>query len=381
MCPEIAMRDRMGMGSQSVLLAGKSDVITAAAKAFKEKGQPVLVARNLEELSQVFATEIVISVMLLELQLEDVNGFSILENIRKGMFKGYGELPIVIIAPGSSKQLYEKAKSLKISGWLSKPLNQSTLNMIYEKFLLASDEPAPKIKIIDNVRYVFKKELTEYLQDENNRKIKCFSSDISTRELKLVSFESLTVDSVVKFLLQEIIPLRVNWSKSIKPQVFYSNLRSSNDVNLVAKVYEAGMLSTLEPLKTEERSAEQLSKKYNIKIDGIRDILSRLHSRDNSLLQKVGLDKESIPYDTYPIRYEEKSIIIALNAEISPLELSKGSDSLLQQKMQIFGFYNQAKSSKWLKIWPLGQVSPPKQAVETKEETNLGENEFEVKVS
>ncbi|NRA46051.1 MAG: response regulator [Oligoflexales bacterium] len=368
------------MSRQSVLLAGISDVITVAAKVFKEKGQPVLVAKNLEELSQVFATEIAISVMLLELQLEDVNGFSILENVRKGMFKWYRDLPIVIIAPGSSKQLYEKAKSLKISGWLSKPLNHSTLNMIYEKFLLASDDSSSSIKIVDNVRYIFKKELTEFIEDENHKKIKCFSSDISSSELKLVSFESLTVDSVVRFLLQEIIPLRVKWSKNIKPQVYYSNLRSSGEVNLVAKAYEAGLLSSLEPLKTPEKSRDELAKKYNIKIDGIREILSRLHSRDNSLLQKVGLDKDAVPFDTYPIRYEEKSIIIALSAELSPLELSKGSDTMLQQKMQIFGVYNQARSPKWIKIWPLGEVSTPSKS-EAKEETNLGENEFEVKVS
>ena len=369
------------MGSQSVLLAGKSDVIDVAAKTFKEKGQSVLVAKNLEELSQIFATEIAISVMLLELQLEDVNGFSILENIRKGMFKGYGDLPIVIVAPDGPRQLYEKAKTLKISGWLSKTLNESTLNMIYEKFLLASGETSSNIKIIDGVRYVFKQELTEYIRDENKQKIKCFSSDISSKELKLVSFESLTVDSVVSFLLKEIVPLRVNWSKNIKPKVYFSNLQSTGNINLVEKVYEAGLLKKLEPMQSSENVQDQLAKKYDIKIASIREILSRLHSRDNSLLQKVGLDKISVPFDTYPIRYEEKSIIIAISAELSPIELAKGSDALLKQKMQIFGVYNQARAQKWLKIWPLEMAADAPAKVEVKEEANLGENEFEVKVS
>ncbi|MFK7827413.1 MAG: response regulator [Oligoflexales bacterium] len=368
------------MSSQSVLLAGKTDVVAAAAKAFKEKGQPVLVARNFEELSQIFATEIAISVMLLELQLEDVNGFSILENIRKGMFKGYQSLPIVVVAPEGPKQLYEKAKSLKISGWLSKPLNESTLNMIYEKFLLASGDASTNIKIIDNVRYVFKQELTEYIRDEQDNKIKCFSSDVSSKELKLVSFESLPVDSVVSFLLKEIIPLRVSWSKNIKPKVYFSNLYPVGDINLVARVYEAGLLKKLEPINSGEKLQDQLAKKYDIKISSIRELLSRLHSRDNSLLQKVGLDKDLVPFETYPIRYEEKSIIIALSAELSPVELSKGSDSLLQQKMQIFGAYNHARTQKWLKIWPLGKAAASGK-VEVKEEAKLGENEFEVKVS
>lgn len=369
------------MSSQSVLLAGKSEVISATAKIFKEKGQSVLVARNLEELNQIFSSEITISVMLLELQLEDVNGLNILENIRSGMFKAYQKMPIVVVAPEGTKQQYEQAKALKISGWLSKPLNHSTLNMIYEKFLLTIGEASPKIKLVDNMRYVFKKDLTEYLQDENDKKIKCFSSDISSSELMLVSFVSLTVDSMVKFILKEVIPLRVNWSKSIKPKVYYSNLRTIEKVNLVAKAYEAGLMNELKPVQVKKTRQEELVEQYNIKMEVMRKILVHLHSCDNSLISKVGLDKSPVPFDTYPIRYDEQSIIIAINADHSPLELAKCPDAVLLEKMQIFGVDKRLRGEKWLKIWPTENTKRAEPVKESVKEALLGENEFEVKIS
>ncbi len=73
----------------------------------------------------------IVDLILMDLHLKTENGMDIIRNLRKN--EKYRNLPIIIITEHASKELILEARSLKVRGYLKKPIQKEIfLDRVYE---------------------------------------------------------------------------------------------------------------------------------------------------------------------------------------------------------------------------------------------------------
>lgn len=99
------------------------------AKKLSKEGYEVLAASNSEEAFKILDSKQGVDMILLDLLLPEVDGFTILEKVREN--KDWSTLPVIVFSNLSEEKDIEKAKKLGISEFMVK--SNFTLDELTEK--------------------------------------------------------------------------------------------------------------------------------------------------------------------------------------------------------------------------------------------------------
>jgi CheY-like chemotaxis protein len=99
------------------------------AKKLKNEGYDVLVAANAEEAYKIIKSKVKLDLVLLDLLLPEVDGFTILKKIRED--ETIKNIPVIVFSNLSEEKDIEKAKALGISEFMVK--SNFTLDELAEK--------------------------------------------------------------------------------------------------------------------------------------------------------------------------------------------------------------------------------------------------------
>ena len=123
--------------SDTILVVDDSNIIRNFVKRiFKDKYE-IGTAKDGEEAINIIEANKdngTIKAMLLDLSMPKVDGFGVLEFMRKN---GYlEEIPVSIISGDSSKETIDRAFTYNIVDMLSKPFNDSSITLVVEKTIM-----------------------------------------------------------------------------------------------------------------------------------------------------------------------------------------------------------------------------------------------------
>lgn len=117
--------ENIGQGRKALIMDDAEDS-TVILKAFLQKWGfvPVVATDGVDGLERTLAHPD-IQLMLIDLQMPNMNGFEFISTLRQQ--KAFGDIPIIIVTAFTNKKLIDKGRSLKVQGWISKPINQDLL--------------------------------------------------------------------------------------------------------------------------------------------------------------------------------------------------------------------------------------------------------------
>lgn len=96
--------------------------------------QPIFAVNGMEAISVLQAhPEIVL--ILLDINMPVMGGMDTLQFIRQNL-SGKKDLPVLVISTESDKNLIKQAKSLKASGWITKPVDEAMLKKFVDTILV-----------------------------------------------------------------------------------------------------------------------------------------------------------------------------------------------------------------------------------------------------
>ena len=73
------------------------------------------------------------SIIFCDINMPRMSGLELAEEVNADRAK-YGNIPLVIVTTEASHQLLRRCKELSISGWITKPVDSTTLMRIVEKY-------------------------------------------------------------------------------------------------------------------------------------------------------------------------------------------------------------------------------------------------------
>jgi len=83
----------------------------------------------------------------------------------------------------------------------------------------------------------------------------------------------------------------------------------------------------------------------------LKDILKTLHTRDSQILSKIGLGKLEKSFQAFPVRREEKSLLILVSVEINLGGLLDLSGEEAASKIIVLAKFLD-NPNQWKKVWP-----------------------------
>lgn len=122
------MNDVNNMNVKNILVVDDSNVIRTILKKLIGTGYNVIEASGGNDAINMVDTNSNIVGMFLDLNMPDVNGFDVLEHLKK--INAFDRIPVAIITGDDSKETIYKAFDYKIVDVLNKPFNASDVNRI-----------------------------------------------------------------------------------------------------------------------------------------------------------------------------------------------------------------------------------------------------------
>ena len=122
---------------KTILVADDSNIIRNFVKRIFEDKYNVGVAKNGEEAIRIIETNKnndYIEAVLLDLNMPIVDGFAVLEYMRKNEL--LGRMPVSIISGDSSKETIDRAFTYQIVDMINKPFNEKSIKSVIEKTLI-----------------------------------------------------------------------------------------------------------------------------------------------------------------------------------------------------------------------------------------------------
>ena len=144
--------------------------IELAEVILKKEGYNLFFAMDAAEVSQVLSTHN-IDVIVLDLMLPDIDGFSILKTI-KGNSK-YANIEVIVVSALNDLHSIEKAKELGASDYICKPYDIISLKLKVKEILKRS-----KLQKFDIERFLDEKFTTMVLDEKNKKSIRYFQVSI-----------------------------------------------------------------------------------------------------------------------------------------------------------------------------------------------------------
>jgi len=83
----------------------------------------------------------------------------------------------------------------------------------------------------------------------------------------------------------------------------------------------------------------------------IKDLLKTLHTSDSQILSKIGLGKLEKSFQAFPVRYEEKSLLILVSVEIKKEKIQDLSGEELASNIIVLAKFL-GNPNQWMKVWP-----------------------------
>ncbi|HWA32124.1 MAG TPA: response regulator [Candidatus Paceibacterota bacterium] len=108
------------MAKMVLIIEDDNFLLGLEAKKLKKEGYDISTAVNSEEAFRLIDSRVKIDLILLALMLPDVDGFTILEKVRKNGSKEIADVPVIIFSNLSEEKDIERAKSLGISEFMVK---------------------------------------------------------------------------------------------------------------------------------------------------------------------------------------------------------------------------------------------------------------------
>lgn len=173
--------------------------------------------------------------------------------------------------------------------------------------------------------------------------MRCLGVDVSRGGLGIVGLEKL--EPGTKVLLQTKdhgVTLEVVWCKvdSVKANVFHVGLVCKDVAINLDKLLEAeGLFRERRPMRKQTPE---------IGFESIRAEIAMMHSYDQGILRKIGMEKFGQTHKAYPISFQGKSLVILISSELKPVEASKLSEDEAAEKVVIVNVGGHQTS----KIWP-----------------------------
>ena len=122
------MNDVNNMNVKNILVVDDSNVIRSILKKLIGTGYNVIEASGGNDAINMVDTDSNIVGMFLDLNMPDVNGFDVLEHLKK--INAFDRIPVAIITGDDSKETIYKAFDYKIVDVLNKQFNASDVNRI-----------------------------------------------------------------------------------------------------------------------------------------------------------------------------------------------------------------------------------------------------------
>lgn len=122
------MNDVNNMNVKNILVVDDSNVIRSILKKLIGTGYNVIESSGGNDAINMVDTDSNIVGMFLDLNMPDVNGFDVLEHLKK--INAFDRIPVAIITGDDSKETIYKAFDYKIVDVLNKLFNASDVNRI-----------------------------------------------------------------------------------------------------------------------------------------------------------------------------------------------------------------------------------------------------------
>ncbi len=122
------MNDVNNMNVKNILVVDDSNIIRSILKKLIGTGYNVIESSGGNDAINMVDTDSNIVGMFLDLNMPDVNGFDVLEHLKK--INAFDRIPVAIITGDDSKETIYKAFDYKIVDVLNKLFNASDVNRI-----------------------------------------------------------------------------------------------------------------------------------------------------------------------------------------------------------------------------------------------------------
>lgn len=122
------MNDVNNMNVKNILVVDDSNIIRSILKKLIGTGYNVIESSGGNDAINMVDTDSNIVGMFLDLNMPDVNGFDVLEHLKK--INAFDRIPVAIITGDDSKETIYKVFDYKIVDVLNKPFNASDVNRI-----------------------------------------------------------------------------------------------------------------------------------------------------------------------------------------------------------------------------------------------------------
>lgn len=106
------------MAKTIITIEDDNFLLDLEAKKLKEKGYEVLTAKNSIEAYNIFDKKVHIDLMLLDLMLPEVDGFTILEKIRE--YQEYKNTPVIVFSNLYEEKDKNRAMKMGVSNFMVK---------------------------------------------------------------------------------------------------------------------------------------------------------------------------------------------------------------------------------------------------------------------
>ena len=125
------MNDVNNMNVKNILVVDDSNVIRSILKKLIGTGYNVIEVSCGNDAINMVDTDSNIVGMFLDLNKPDVNGFDVLEHLKK--INAFDRIPVAIITGDDSKEAIDRAFKYPIVDMLNKPFNEKEAKLIVQK--------------------------------------------------------------------------------------------------------------------------------------------------------------------------------------------------------------------------------------------------------